>query len=251
MLETVYFVSDTHFGAGEPADHARRVHRFCTWVDGLDDASHLYLVGDIFDFWLDYPTFMPKPHFDVLHSLRKLQERGTEVVFVGGNHDVWCESFFEETMGVGVLRSGEVVEHQGVRLRLDHGDGLLSGDRAYAVFRAVVRNPLVIFLAKAVHPELVHRLALFVSRRSRAAGDDAPEEILALIRDYGRTHSHADVDHLVVGHVHTPCQIPFEGWTFTNLGDWVVNYTAARLRGGELELLYLKEGFERSEASSS
>lgn len=241
MSDTVYFVSDTHFGAGEPEDQARRVRRFCTWVDGLRDASHLYLLGDIFDFWLDYPTFMPKDHLEVLFSLKKLKERGTQLVFVGGNHDVWCESFFEETLGVPALPGGSVVEHQGLRLRLDHGDGLLQADRFYSIFRRVVRNPVVIFVAKSIHPELLHRLALFVSRRSRNSRQDSSEEILRLIRRYGASHSHADVDHLVTGHVHTPCQIDFDGWRFTNLGDWVVSYTAARLRQGEFELLHLAD----------
>jgi UDP-2,3-diacylglucosamine hydrolase len=237
MANSVYFVSDTHFGAGDPADQGQRVRRFCAWLDQLEDASHLYLVGDIFDFWLDYPTFMPKTHLEILFSLRRLMDRRVEIVFIGGNHDVWCADYFSQSLGITTMESGTVVEHQGVRLLLDHGDGLLTGDRFYRLFRSVVRNPVLVFLAKAIHPELLHRLALFISRRSRSADDSAREDILELIRRYGNDHSHKDVDHLVTGHVHTPCQIEFDGWTFTNLGDWVVNYTAGRLLDGQLEVI--------------
>jgi UDP-2,3-diacylglucosamine hydrolase len=240
----VYFASDTHFGAGSAEDQARRVRRFCAWLERLGDASHLYLLGDIFDFWLDYPNFMPKAHLEVLYGLRRLMDRGVEIVFVGGNHDIWCEDFFRDTLGVDTLESGSVVEHQGVRLRLDHGDGLLAADRFYGIYRWLVRNPVVVFLAKAIHPELLQSFALFVSRRSRSANEHSQEGILELIREYGRTHSHADVDHLVVGHVHVPCRFDFDGWSFTNLGDWVVNYTAGRLRDGELELLRVLEAYD-------
>lgn len=244
MSNTVYFASDTHFGAGAPEDHSRRVRRFCRWLDQLEDASHLYLLGDIFDFWLDYPTFMPKTHLDILYGLKQLMDRGVEVIFVGGNHDIWCADYFRESLGMTILESGVVVEHQGVRLRLDHGDGLLTGDRFYRLFRAAVRHRILVFLAKSIHPELMHRLALFISSRSRAADNSTSEEILRLIQKYGSTHSHADVDHLVIGHVHTPCQIEFDGWVFNNLGDWVVNYTVGRLREGRFEVVEVLRAFE-------
>ncbi len=244
MAKSVYFVSDTHFGAGEPKDHSLRVQRFCTWVGQLDDASHLYLLGDIFDFWLDYPTFMPKTHLEVLYALRRLLDRGVEIRFLGGNHDVWCADYLRESLGIPSLEAGAVVEHQGLRLRLNHGDGLLSSDRFYSLFRRAVRHPTLVFIAKAIHPEILHRLALFISRRSRAAGRSSRPEILRLIERYGESHSHADVDHLVTGHVHTPCQIEFEDWTFTNLGDWVSSYTVGRLHEGRLEVLDVLEHFD-------
>jgi len=241
MTQSVYFASDAHFGAGRPDDQRRRVERFSTWVAGLDDASHLYLVGDVFDFWFDYPNFMPKLHMEVLYALRRAMDRGVEIVFVGGNHDAWCESFFDQTLGVPVLDSGAVVEHQGIRLRLHHGDGLLTGDTGYRIFRAFVRHPIPIFCAQLLHPELLHGFAMWLSRRSRAMDRDSAAEIVRFMQKYGEAHPHDDVDHLVIGHVHTPAQLPFEGWTLTCLGDWVGHFTAARLRDGRFELVAVDE----------
>lgn len=237
MTQSLYFASDAHFGAGRPADQSARVQRFSRWIAGLDDASHLYLLGDVFDFWYDYPTFMPKLHMEVLYALRRAMDRGVEVFFVGGNHDAWAESFFEQTLGVPVLESGAVVEHQGRRLRLHHGDGLLGDETSYKIFRAFVRHPIPIFLGKCIHPELLHGFAMWLSRRSRAMDRDTAAEIIAFMRRYGESHSHADVDHLVIGHVHTPVQLPFEGWTMTCLGDWIGHFTAGRLHEGRLSLV--------------
>jgi UDP-2,3-diacylglucosamine hydrolase len=246
MRETVYFTSDHHFGAGP--DQPARVDRFVRWLDRLEDAGRVYLLGDVFDFWLDYPTFMPKQHMEVLYALSRVRDRGTELVFVGGNHDVWCEDFFRDTLGIPALESGSVVEHQGQKLRLHHGDGLLSGDHAYEVFRAVVRHPVTVNLAKAVHPELLRAFADWLSRNSRKRYRGSEAEIRERIDRYAHTHPQHDCEHLIVGHIHLPVQIPYQGWTFTCLGDWVKHFTAARLRDGELSLIQVDENGLASEA---
>jgi UDP-2,3-diacylglucosamine hydrolase len=239
MRETVYFTSDHHFGDG--ADQPARIQRFVRWIDGLDDAKAIYLLGDVFDFWLDYPNFMPTEHMEVLYGLSRARDRGIELVFVGGNHDIWCEQFFEGTLGVPSLQSGELVELQGLRFRLHHGDGLLSGDRAYKIFRAVVRNPATIFLARAVHPELVQALADWLSRTSRKRYHGTDEELHARIEQYIALNPQTDCDHFVCGHIHYPVSIASTGWTFTCLGDWVKHFTAARLRDGEFTLIQVDE----------
>jgi UDP-2,3-diacylglucosamine pyrophosphatase LpxH len=178
---------------------------------------------------------------EVLYALSRLRDRGCELVFVGGNHDVWCEDFFRTTLGTATLESGNVVEHQGVRLRLHHGDGLLSGDPSYRVFQSIVRHPVPVFLAKAIHPEIVHAFALWLSRNSRRRYRGSEEQIVGRMRRFATEHPQTDCDHLVVGHIHLPVQLDCGGWTFTCLGDWVRHFTAARLREGEFRLLRVDE----------
>lgn len=233
----VYFASDTHFGAGSPEAERRRRRAFLAWLDTLEDPGFLYLLGDIFDFWLDYPTYMPKTHLDILYGLRRLQDQGVVIRFVGGNHDIWCARYLQDSLGIDALPCGAVIEHQGTRLRLDHGDGLLGGDAFYAAFRAAVRNPVLVFLAKSVHPEILHRTATAISRLSRENHWTDKDRLRRLIRRYGESHDHGDVDYLVVGHIHYPVQIEFEGWTFACLGDWVAHSTFGQLQDGRLDIL--------------
>jgi UDP-2,3-diacylglucosamine hydrolase len=237
MDPVVHFASDSHFGAGSPQSQRRREALFLQWLQTLEDDCDLYLLGDVFDFWLDYPSYMPKTHLEILYGFRKLQDRGVRIHFVGGNHDIWCAQYLQRSLGIPALPSGSVVEHQGRRLRLDHGDGILGGDHFYKLFRALVRNPVLVFLAKSLHPELLHQFATFLSNTSREKRRDDTEVIRQRVRRYGRTHDHSDVDHLVVGHIHVPLQESFDGWTFTCLGDWVANFTVGRLRDGELEIV--------------
>jgi len=247
MNPAVYFASDTHFGAGSVESQRERAELFLNWLDGIEDGAWLYLLGDIFDFWLDYPSYMPKEHLEILYGLRKLQDRGVRLRFVGGNHDVWCADFLAGSLAVEILRDGSVVEHQGRRIRLFHGDGLLAGDRLYKVFRALVRNRLLVFLAKSIHPELLHRFAHALSQKSREYDRHDPQQIVELIQEYGRQNSHSDVDHVVVGHIHLPHQQAFGDWTFNCLGDWLMHRTAGILSDGKLRVVDVRDGIsERS-----
>jgi UDP-2,3-diacylglucosamine hydrolase len=241
MANAVYFASDLHLGAGNPARQRERVALFTGWLESLTDASHLYLLGDVFDFWMDYPSYMPKAHFEVLYGLRRLRERGAVLRFVGGNHDVWCAQFLRDELGFEILDSGSVVEHQGRRLRLHHGDGLLSGDRSYELFRRFVRHPAIIFLAKSLHPELLYRLACWLSHKSRENDRDDPDALRRLLHDWGLQHPQSDVDYLVIGHFHLPQQDRFDGWSLHCLGDWVQHDTAARLADGALRIVHVRE----------
>jgi UDP-2,3-diacylglucosamine hydrolase len=237
MTETVYFASDTHFGALTREREQERIQRFLLWLQGLEDECELILLGDIFDFWLDYPTFMPKTHLEILYGLRKLQDRGVRISFVGGNHDIWCAEFLRDELGIPSLPNATVIERQGRRLRLDHGDGILTGDVFYRGFRAAVRNPVLVFLAKSLHPEILNWLASRISDASRKKGRNYGAQLDEAIQSYGRRHDHSDVDYLVIGHIHHPCNTPFDSWRLVCLGDWVQHFTYGRLREGRLEVL--------------
>jgi UDP-2,3-diacylglucosamine hydrolase len=245
MDPVIHFASDTHFGAGSVPGQKRRVELFLRWLSALEDGSTLYLLGDIFDFWLDYPSYMPKEHMEILYGLKKAQERDIRLRFVGGNHDIWCGDFLRGSLDVDILPNGVVVEHQGQRLRLHHGDGLLAGDTYYKAFRGVVRNRVLVFLAKSLHPELLHRFAHALSHHSREKDRPDSQRIVAMIREYASSHSHADVDHFVVGHIHTPHQEKFGAWTFHCLGDWVTHSTAGELRDGRFSVYDVRDRLDR------
>jgi UDP-2,3-diacylglucosamine hydrolase len=241
MEPIVHFASDTHFGAGSPESQKKRVELFLRWLNSLEDGSILYLLGDIFDFWLDYPSYMPKEHMEILYGLRKVQDRGLQLRFVGGNHDIWCGDFLAGSLDVDILPNGVVVEHQGQKLRLHHGDGLLAGDSFYKAFRAIVRNRFLVFLAKSLHPELLHRFADSLSRHSREMDRQDSQQIVKMIRVFARANPQNDVDHLIVGHIHTPHQEQFGDWTFDCLGDWVSHRTAGELRDGRFTVYDVRD----------
>ena len=60
-MPRVYFASDVHLGFPNPEQSQWREHLFVNWLDSIkNDATELYLVGDIFDFWYEYKFVIPK-----------------------------------------------------------------------------------------------------------------------------------------------------------------------------------------------
>ena len=107
-----YFVSDVHLGL-RVADPVDRERRFVEFLRGLpEETEALYLLGDIWDFWYEYKHVVPKGYVRVFAALIELIDRGVDVFFFQGNHDVWTYSYFEE-LGMKKLQQPAVVEIAG------------------------------------------------------------------------------------------------------------------------------------------
>src|SRR5512145_2740221 len=181
---SVFFMSDAHLGvesAEREGPRAARLHDFLNSLEGR--ASSLYIVGDLFDFWFEYRTAIPRRHFDTLTTLGRLREAGVDITYLNGNHDFWLGTFFRDTLGIRTHDGALTVEAQGRRLWLHHGDGLVGGDLGYRALKAVIRHPVSIGLYRLIHPDLGIPLAHAVSRWSRHSREDRPPDTGRLWRE--------------------------------------------------------------------
>jgi len=232
----VYFVSDSHFRTRPDAAERERRRRFVAFLEHIAGAERLYVVGDLFDFWLEYRSAAPRGYTDILLGLRRLREAGTGVTLIGGNHDYWLGSFLRDEMGFDLAPDGLRAEHQGRRLLIDHGDESLSGDRGYLALKAVIRHPLFVGAARILHPDFTYwaaRRLASASRRQeerhrRAGRPPRPLKLRRLLDE--------DFDVLVLGHLHLGFHYLYRDWEILCLGDWVERFSYARLTGGVLEL---------------
>lgn len=98
----IYFASDIHLGAGDPATARRTERRFTAWLDAVSrDAEAIYLLGDLFDFWFEYRRVVPQGFVRTLGKLAELTDRGVRVVFFTGNHDMWVGDYLAPRMRRG------------------------------------------------------------------------------------------------------------------------------------------------------
>jgi UDP-2,3-diacylglucosamine hydrolase len=233
----VYFLSDAHLGAESAereAPRLERLHHFLASLPGR--ASDLYIVGDLFDFWFEYRTAIPRRHFPTLAALRRLHEAGVGITYLNGNHDFWLGSFLAETIGARTVDGGCAVERQGRRLWVHHGDGLVGGDLGYRALRAVMRGRLSIRLYQLLHPDLGIPLAHVVSRWSRKSRDGRPLEPDRLWREIAEPRFREGFDGVLIGHFHHAYERRENGREFVVLGDWVDRFTYAVLEDGALRL---------------
>ncbi|MCE1156724.1 MAG: UDP-2,3-diacylglucosamine diphosphatase, partial [Bacteroidales bacterium] len=137
----IYFLSDVHLGSlliPDQREHERKVVRLLDQMK--KDATAIYLLGDIFDFWFEYTTVVPKGHTRLFGKIAELTDAGIEVHFFIGNHDLWTFGYFEKELGMKVHYRPEVVELYGKRFYLAHGDGLSTGDAGFSVLRKVFHS---------------------------------------------------------------------------------------------------------------
>ena len=139
----IYFASDFHFGVPDHDSSLKREKMLIQWLDQVEkDGSALYLMGDIFDFWFEYKTVVPKGFVRVLGKLAAMTDAGLEVHLFRGNHDVWAFSYLQKEVGIQLHRHPEIQDFNGRKFYLNHGDGYGPGDYGYKFLKMVFANPV-------------------------------------------------------------------------------------------------------------
>jgi UDP-2,3-diacylglucosamine hydrolase len=250
MNDRIYFASDFHLGIPDRARSLEREKKLVQWLEmARKDASEIFLMGDLFDFWFEYKTVVPRGYTRLLGMLAEIADTGVPVHLFRGNHDMWAFSYLQEEIGIQLHREPEFRTFNGKNFYLAHGDGLGPGDHGYKFIKKVFASPVNQWLFRLFHPDFGIRMALFWSRKSRSAAlqkeKKEEERNLRLINERILTHSkeiiiiHPELDYLVYGHYHFPLETRLsEKAVQMVLGDWLTHFTYAVFDG---EKLVLKE----------
>ncbi len=127
-----------------------------SWLTSIqDDAKEIYLVGDVFDFWFEYKTAVPRGFVRLLGKIAELTDRGIIVHFFTGNHDMWTFDYLEKELGVIVYRKPIEVDYSGKKFFIGHGDGLGPGETGYKILKGF-------FLANCVNGHLLVYILILV-----------------------------------------------------------------------------------------
>jgi UDP-2,3-diacylglucosamine hydrolase len=239
----IYFASDQHFGAPNPAESKKRETHFIQWLDEIkNDCQILYLVGDLFDFWFEYKTVAPRGHVRLLGKLAELSDSGIKIHFFTGNHDMWVFDYLPEEIGMELHHEPIEKEYNGKQFYIAHGDGLGPGDHGYKFIKKVFRNKLCQWLFARLHPNFGIGLANFFSRSSRAATGDNDKTYLGEENEWLAIYAKEKLqekhyDYFVFGHRHLPLDLTVgENSRYINLGDWISDFTYAIFDGSKLTL---------------
>lgn len=192
-------MSDAHLGAA-PADRERETAAFL--ASARETAGSVVINGDLFDFWFEWRTVMPRGHVRVLGALAALVDAGIPVMIVAGNHDAWAGDVLTTEIGVTLVRDAWDGTLGGWRAHVAHGDGLREReDRRYRRFKRVMQHPLAIRAFRALHPDFATRVARGTSAESRRHGAfDRGSGLRAVAARY--LDEHRDTELVVFGHSH-------------------------------------------------
>lgn len=244
----IYFASDFHLGAPDAVTSLKREKLLLKWLDEIKtDAQEIYLVGDVFDFWFEYKTAVPKGFVRLLGKLAELADMGIVLHYFTGNHDMWVFDYLPSEIGLTIYRGVLEKEYNGKQFYIAHGDGLGPGDRGYKFIKKVFANPVCQWLFARLHPNFGIRMANFWSGKSRLHTGSSDEKFLGEEKEWLVIYSKEvlqkkHIDYFIFGHRHLPLDISLGSKSkYINLGEWMNYASYAVFDGEKTELKYFKK----------
>jgi UDP-2,3-diacylglucosamine hydrolase len=240
----IYFLSDFHLGAPNDIESRKREDRLVNFLNhAKQDAAAFFIVGDIFDFWFEYKTVVPKGFVRILGCLAQISDAGIPIHIFTGNHDLWMNDYLTKELNAKVYFEPHAFTLGNKKFYIGHGDGLGPGDYGYKRLKKIFTNPFCQWLFRWLHPDAGIQLANYFSAKSRAKTGSADEVFLGednewLIVYTKQMAKEMDVDYFVFGHRHYAIDFAINERTkYINLGDWIRLNTYGVFDGAQLQLL--------------
>ena len=248
----IYFLSDAHLGslAIERAwAHQKKL------IDLLEemskDAVSIYMMGDMFDFWMEYYIHDHGKHqySPFFKELRKLNKQGIHLHFFTGNHDMWTYGGIEKMSGCQIHYEPCNINRYGKSLYLSHGDGVLPSNwqeiypkktvskiKRFIRLRKWFHSPFLQFCFRCLPPTLGNKFGYGWAKRSRLKelanpcpykGEDQ-EELVLFAKEQEQKGVHHD--YYIFGHRHIELDLQIAGGSrVVILGDCFKQWTYAKL----------------------
>ncbi|MEN9570607.1 MAG: hypothetical protein RL172_1838 [Bacteroidota bacterium] len=241
----IYFLSDFHLGAPDAAASLQREKKIVAFLDSIKaTAAEIFIVGDMFDFWFEYKTVVPKGYVRLLGKLAALSDAGILIHFFVGNHDMWVKDYFQKELGIKVYMEPASFSYHNKTFYVGHGDGLGPGDHGYKFLKKIFRNPICQWAFGLLPPGIGLGLANYFSRKSREAvknldevflGEDN-EWLIVYCKEVLKTRQY---DYFIFGHRHLAMDFPLPGKSrYINLGEWIKTFSYAEFDGHTTTLKY-------------
>jgi len=228
------FLADAHLVSPDDINY-RMLLRFLQNLEG--NTETLFIMGDLFDFWVGFPS-QPFRQYDILlDALLSLTRSGCRLVYFEGNHDFHLGPVFRERLKAEIHAGPSIQTVQGKRLFLCHGDQINPADHGYRLLRLILRNRLTEAVVKHFPP----CLALYIKKRLQHASRAGYKEksvrwdYRTIIRNFARSARDLGCAGLVTGHFHLAFSEQLDGAPFTilSLGDWMDQFTYGEMVAGK------------------
>jgi UDP-2,3-diacylglucosamine hydrolase len=236
-----YFFSDVHLGLKSAEEEKLKETKLVGFLNSIQpDCEKLFIVGDLFDCWIEYRKVVPKGYFRLLAKLNEMSEAGIEINFFSGNHDFWLNTYLRDDVGMNLYYDEYKTELDGKKFFITHGDGLSHGDWGYKIIKKILRSRINQFLYSLIHPDIGIWLAEGSSKTSRYQTSDKSHGALGM-QEYASHRVNDGFDYVIMGHFHRPQNIEIKradgsiGYYIT-LGDWIKNFTYGEYSEGRFEL---------------
>jgi len=224
-----YFISDAHLDTNSP-----NTSSFLTLLDEVEkDATHIFLLGDIFNLYFEYTHFVRKSFFPIYKKISDFVKKGIEVHLFPGNHDYWHQNFFSD-MGVYIEKNNLVKQIGEKWFFLSHGDGITGEDKFYNFVKKIIHSRIAIKLFSIIHPEIGIKIGRWVAEKTAKKKISNEEKAEKLVK-FARKICETGIDYVILGHIHLPLHRKFDnGGEFILIGDWKKHFSYAVFDGKKI-----------------
>lgn len=241
--QKIYFASDFHLGVPTYEKSKAREALLVEWLSMAEkDATEIFLVGDLFDFWFEYKYTAPKGFIRFLGKLASICDKGIPVHVFTGNHDMWMYNYLEKEIGIKIHREPIRRTFNGKVFLIGHGDGLGPGDHKYKFLKKFFASNICQWLFARLHPNFAFGIANYFSKSSRASTGSKDEVFKGEENEWLYIYckeilTKEKIDYFVFGHRHLPLELKLnETSTYINLGEWLNYNTYAVLEEDKISL---------------
>lgn len=234
----IYFLSDAHLGSRAVENPQEHQQKFISLIQEMcSDATAIYLLGDIFDFWCEFfygREGKPKGFDDVLAALKEASSK-CEVHFFIGNHDIWTFGWLAAQTGMIIHKKTQTLVLNGKRCFLAHGDGVGADDRKFLFLRSLFHNPVLQFFFRLLPPSLGNGFGYAWAESSRRKDLENPVAYLgenneSLVCFAKQTEETEHYDYYIFGHRHIELQLQLStSAQVVILGDFFRQFTYAKM----------------------
>ena len=265
----VYFISDVHLDTLALDNTWEHQRRFIEMLNSIKhDATHIYLLGDIFDFWFEYyrRDKSKERYATVIRCLKHLTKRGIHVHFFTGNHDMWTFGGLRRMTGMYIHHRSYIVELCGKRIYMAHGDALVPSGylaslppklrrkvKRFIRLQKIFHNKTLQFLFRCLPPKWGNAFGYNWAKKSRLKelkhpvgykGEDN-EELVAFAKEQEQLGQHCD--YYVFGHRHIALDLPIATDSrVIILGDCFRQWTYAKMDAdGAMQLCHYESPVDK------
>lgn len=236
-MPLLLMVSDLHLGRGSSDEDRAAERDFIQMVSHFrPKLSALYLLGDVFEQYIEYRHMVPKGASRLLGFLARLTDEGLPVWYIVGNRDPWHLNYFEKELGVRVVFDYLNASSGDRNILMAHGDGRAKNDGFYRFLKPILRHPWPVALYKHLFPaDVGFRIARQFSRIKR--DDGVNQDVVRGLQDEAHNLLAESAPNVVVfGHSHEAELTETPDGFYLNTGFWYLNKTFGWIENGTIHL---------------
>jgi len=220
-MDNIYFISDIHL---DP-NNLEVTNKFLDFMsEKSSDMKELYILGDLFEFWTDDRYDIAQNNI-IISALYNISKQGTEIFLIHGNRDFLIGKKFTKKTNIKILPENYIVDLNGTKILITHGDLLCTDDIDYQKFRKFIRNKITLLIFNLLSNNIKTKIASYLRSKSKKIISQKPENIMDVnnktVLDFYKKFKTNIIIH---GHTHRKNihEINTQGKNYFRyvLGDW-------------------------------